>query len=108
MKILSSVEKEELETPAYQKHRNNRYCSHQDIIPLINALFKKGKPQEVREVVHHNGIRHTMNYIRERFWTLRRRETVKRSIKRCLICKKLEGKSLTAPETPQLPIGTSD
>ena len=51
--------------------------------------------QEEHKRVHHNRIRETLNCIRERFWILRGRETVKRLLRQCITCKKSEGKSFT-------------
>ena len=59
--------------------------------------------QEEYKRVHHNGIRETLNCIQERFWILRGRETVKRLLRRCITCKKSEGKSFTTPKEPSLP-----
>ena len=59
--------------------------------------------QEEHKRVHHNGIRETLNCIRERFWILKGRETVKRLLRRCITCKKSEGKSFTTPKEPSLP-----
>ena len=59
--------------------------------------------REGHKAVHHNGVRDTLNCIRERFWILRGRESVKRVIKQCVICKKLEGKPFKNPKTPHLP-----
>ena len=59
--------------------------------------------REGHEAVHHNGVRDTLNCIQERFWILQGRESVKRVIKQCVICKKLEGKPFRNPKTPHLP-----
>lgn len=53
--------------------------------------------------VHHNGIKSTLNGVRETYWVLRGRETVKRVLKRCVICKKIEGKAYQSPREPSLP-----
>lgn len=47
---------------------------------------------EEHKRVHHNGIKETLNCIRESYWILRGRETVKRVLKGCVSCKKIEGK----------------
>ena len=41
--------------------------------------------------------------LRERFWILRGRQAVKRVLRRCVICKKLEGLSYPAHISPDLP-----
>ncbi|CAB3981533.1 Hypothetical predicted protein [Paramuricea clavata] len=41
------------------------------------------------ETVHHNGIKETLNSIREKYWIVRGREAVKRIVRRCVLCKKV-------------------
>ena len=59
--------------------------------------------EEEHKRVHHNGIKSTLNGVRETYWVLRGRETVKRVIKKCVVCKKIEGKVLQSPREPSLP-----
>ena len=59
--------------------------------------------QVVHERVHHNGIRETLNSVRETYWILRGRETVKRVLRRCVLCKRMEGMSYATPREPSLP-----
>ena len=47
--------------------------------------------QEYHGKVFHNGIRDTLNAIRQKYWILRGRESVKKFVRRCVICRKLEG-----------------
>ena len=47
--------------------------------------------QEYHTKVFHNGVRDTLNAIRQRYWVLRGRESVKKFVRRCVICRKLEG-----------------
>lgn len=53
--------------------------------------------------VHHNGVKETLNAIRETHWVLKGREAVKRVIRKCTICRRYEGKPFTAPPSPDLP-----
>jgi hypothetical protein len=59
--------------------------------------------QEAHKNVHHNGIRETLNRIREKYCVLRGRESVKRMVKRCVVSKKMEGKSFSTSPVPALP-----
>ena len=54
--------------------------------------------------VHHNGIRDTLNSIREKYWTVQGCEVVKRVIWPCIVCKQIEGKPFGTPREPQLPL----
>ena len=51
------------------------------------------------------GIRDTLTIIRERFWIIPGRESVKRLIKGCVICRKAEGRTYTCGMVPDLPAG---
>jgi len=53
--------------------------------------------------VFHDGIRETLNLIREKYWIVHGRESVKRVLRTCVICKKYEGKPFPTPTTSQLP-----
>ena len=55
------------------------------------------------EVVHHNGVKETLNCIREVYWIPRGREAVKRVIGVCVTCRKHEGKPYVTPKFAQLP-----
>ncbi|XP_028413524.1 uncharacterized protein LOC114536361 [Dendronephthya gigantea] len=65
--------------------------------------FTKLIIEEEHKRVHHNGIKSTLNGVRESYWILRGRETVKRVLKGCVICKKIEGKAFQTPREPSLP-----
>ena len=78
-------------------------ASKRPVLLLSRHHFTQPVIQEGHKAVHHNGVRDTLNCIRERFWILRVRESMKRVIKQCVICKKLEGKPFRTPKTPHLP-----
>ena len=66
-----------------------------DFVPLV---IKK-----VHASVKHCGLRDTLTTIRERFWILRGREAVKRVIKKCVICLRINGMPYKSQSTPDLP-----
>ena len=49
--------------------------------------------------VFHDGIRETLNLIRETHWIRR----VKRILRKCVVCRRYEGKALPSSPVPQLP-----
>ena len=51
--------------------------------------------REKHEVVHHDGIKETLNCVREKYWILRGREAVKRVVTKCVTCKKFQGKTFS-------------
>ena len=66
-----------------------------DFVPLV---IKK-----VHASVKHCGLRDTLTTIRERFWILRGREAVKRVLKKCVICLRINGMPYKSQSTPDLP-----
>ena len=59
--------------------------------------------RDIHERVKHNGIRDTLTTTRERYWILRGRESVKKVIKKCVVCPKAEGKPYLSGKPPDLP-----
>ena len=47
--------------------------------------------QQSHCLVKHNGIKDTLTNLRERFWIIRGRESVKKLIRSCRVCRKFEG-----------------
>ena len=66
--------------------------------PWINLLIS-----HVHQRVKHSGITDTLSTIREKFWILRGRQAVKRVIKCCIVCNKLEGMPYSSVMPPDLP-----
>ena len=65
---------------------------------FVSLVIKK-----VHASVKHCGLRDTLTTIRERFWILRGREAVKRVIKNCVICLRINGMPYKSQSTPDLP-----
>ena len=72
------------------------------LLPSKHRFTELVIKQEHKQV-HHNGIKSTLNGVREKYWVLRGRETVKRVLRRCVTCKKIEGKAFQSPREPALP-----
>ena len=53
--------------------------------------------------VHHCKVRSTLAELRSRFWVIKGRQYVKKVLKGCFICKKLEGKAFDSPIMAPLP-----
>ena len=58
---------------------------------------------DYHKIVHHNGIKETLNSIRGKYWIVRGREAVKRMVRQCVICKKMEGKAFNTRKVAPLP-----
>ena len=48
---------------------------------------------DCHQKVHHCKVRSTLAELRSRFWVIKGRQYVKKVLKGCFICKKLEGKA---------------
>ena len=53
--------------------------------------------------VLHSGVNDTLNEIRSRFWITRGRQFVKKSLHKCVVCRKVLGPSYKLPAPPHLP-----
>ena len=53
--------------------------------------------------VKHNGIQETLALIRENFWVVKGREAVKKVLRKCVVCKRYEGKPYPTPMIADLP-----
>ena len=53
--------------------------------------------------VLHNGVRETLTELRSCFWVTKGRQAVKTVIRRCSVCKKIEGRNYAVPPSPPLP-----
>ena len=64
--------------------------------------------QRVHNDIKHNGTTVTLLIIREKFWILKGRQTVKKVIKLCVVCNKLEGMPYSPMVPPDLSFCTSE
>ena len=60
--------------------------------------------QDVHSKIKHSGIKDTLTTIRETFWILRGRKAVKRILRKCVTCKRVEGVPYTSPTASDLPM----
>ena len=59
--------------------------------------------KDCHERVFHNGVRETLNLVRQLYWIPKGREMTKKFVRHCVLCKKLEGlpfKTIFAPDLP--------
>ena len=55
------------------------------------------------EDVHHCDLENTLNRIRCNHWVIKRRQTMKKIVSKCVICKVIPGKTLLPPSAAKLP-----
>ena len=68
-----------------------------------NHFFTQLLILNCHEKVHHLKVNATLAELRSRFWVSQGRQFVKKVIRNCVTCKKLEGKPCTAPPIAPLP-----
>ena len=59
--------------------------------------------KQAHNLVKHSGITATMTTLRERFWVLRGRETVKKILRHCIVCRRYEIATCKTPQFADLP-----
>ncbi len=72
---------------------------HPIILPKKSELAKK-LIWNAHEQVKHSGINSTLAEIRKMYWIIQARQRIKAIIGRCVVCKKLKGKSGMQPFAP--------
>ena len=87
---------------------NNASVSIESQEPILlpsKSLFSELIIKKYHDLVFHNGTRDTLNPIRQKYWILRGPETVKKLVRRCVTCKKIEGvffKTVPAHTLPEI------
>ena len=66
--------------------------------PFVDLLIR-----HTHEHVKHSAVTTTLTTLRERFWILKGRQAVKRVLKRCVTCRRLEGLPYSSYNSPDLP-----
>ena len=59
---------------------------------------------ETHARVLHNGVRDTLAELRQTYWIPHGRQMIKKILKRCTLCKKIEGPSFRPVASPPLPL----
>ena len=59
--------------------------------------------REARARVKHNGVREILAELRSRYWIVRGRSFVRKTLHRCAVCRRFEGKPYKPPPPPPLP-----
>ena len=66
--------------------------------PYVELLIR-----QTHDKIKHSSVNNTLTTIRERFWILQGRQAVKRVLKRCVTCRRLEGLPYSTYNVPDLP-----
>ena len=70
-------------------------CEEHHLTTLIIRL--------AHEKVMHCGTKATLTELRSRFWIVRGRSVVRRTLRRCIVCRRHEGPAFQLPPPPPLP-----
>ena len=68
-----------------------------------DSYFSKLVILKTHEDHLHCGVNSTLAFIRSNYWIIRGRQTIKKILKTCVICKIVQGKTVIPPETAKLP-----
>ena len=85
------------------KHSNLSFDSKYPILLPRKADFTRLVIESAHERVFHNGIKETLAEVRSTFWIPKGRQAVKNVIKRCQLCRRIEGLAYPEPITADLP-----
>ena len=91
---------------SFQKKLDSANANAVESTPILiptYCRYAESLIKESHEKVFHNGIAQTLCYLRSRYWIPRLRELIKKYLRRCSICKRLEGKFFEPPQAPPLP-----
>ena len=58
---------------------------------------------DAHEATMHHGVESTLAWIQRRYWIIKGRKTVKNVLRKCVVCKRYQGKPLRSPASPDLP-----
>ena len=83
--------------------KNLQYERRHPIILRNNFHFTDFVIFDAHQKVYHNGVGFTLNYIRATYWIVQGKQTVKMVLKKCVICKMVQGKTLIRLKEPTLP-----
>ena len=50
-----------------------------------------------------NGVNSTLNFLRNKYWLIRGRQSIKPLLRQCVTCKYVNAKTITPPAAPALP-----
>ena len=59
--------------------------------------------RDAHENVFHNGVNSTVNFLRNKYWLIRGRQSIKSLLRQCGTCKYINAETVTLPATPALP-----
>ena len=80
-----------------------QFLQKQPNLMRSDSYFTKLLISKCHEDVQHCGIESILNKLRQNYWIIKGRQTVKKVLSKCIICKIVQGKTLSPPSTAKLP-----
>ena len=77
-------------------------CKYPILLPHANSLTRL-IIANAHKVSLHSGVNHVLNFLREKWWIVRGRQSVKSVIRKCVQCLKVQGKPFPPQTDPPLP-----
>ena len=71
-----------------------KYFQEYPILLRRNSYFTRLVILQCHEDVHHCDLENTLNRVRCDYWVIRGRQTVKKIVSKCIVCKVIQGKML--------------
>ena len=71
-----------------------KYFQEYPILLRSNSYFTRLVILQCHEDVHHCDLENTLNRVRCDYWVIRGRQTVKKIVSKCIVCKVIQGKML--------------
>ena len=92
-------------------HSKTRHCELDKLdinrkLPILlrsYSHFTKLVIMDSYEKVFHSDINSTLNFLRNKYWLIRGRQSIKSLLKNCVTCKNINEKAVIPPKTPSLP-----
>ena len=85
----------------------NTLLDYEQKYPIIlrggDSSFTKLLIEDSHGKVFHKGVESTLNCVRSRFWICQGRKSVKAVLRKCIICKRYQGRPLLPSPSPDLP-----
>ena len=80
-----------------------QFKRRQPILLRKNSYFTELIILQAHQEVCHLGVESTLNHIRASYWLIRGRQTVKKLLRDCVTCRRVQGKPLPSPNENELP-----
>ena len=74
-----------------------QFLQKQPLLVRSDSYFTKLLIWKCHEDLHHCGVESTLNKLRQSYWIIKERQTVKKVLSKCIICKIVQGKTLLPP-----------